>query len=213
MKMNVFDWLYLHLYIRRLPNYFNFIKRQLRDCTNVLELGCANNSPLQYFPKQYYSCAVDIFSPYLKKSRQKSIHNSYVQADLMQLGIRPKSFDCVIALGVLEHLEKPEGMQLIKEMEAIAKKKIILNMPNGFLWQGSMDGNLLQMHKSGWRCEELEILGYRAFGFFGLKILRKEYGKLRFRPRILWFVLSELSQLFTFKMPRYAAEIVYIKRI
>src|SRR3989338_4027971 len=211
--MNLIDHFYTNLYIRHIPNYFNFIKRNLFGCASVLELGCANNSVLQYFPKKYYSCAADIFLPYLKESRRKKIHDSYILADISKLCIKPKSFDCVLALGLLEHLEKEEGLKLLELMQKIARKKIIINIPNGFLPQDTFDGNIYQEHRSGWVCEDLIKLGFSAYGFFGLKNLRVEYGKLRFRPRLLWFLISELTQVLTFKIPQYAAEIVYIKKL
>ena len=211
--MQLIDYLYTNLYIRHIPNYFNFINKNLTGCGSVLELGCANNSVLQYFPKRYYSCATDIFLPYLKESRRKKIHDSYILAEMSQLCIKPKSFDCVLGLGLLEHLEKKEALKLLELMQNIARKKIIINMPNGFLRQDAFDGNIYQKHKSGWICEDLRRLGFSAYGFFGLKSLRKEYGKLRYRPRPLWFIISELTQVFTFKIPQYAAEIVYIKEL
>lgn len=211
--MRLTDYLYNKLYIKYIPNYFNFIKKNLKGCSSVLELGCANNSVLQYFPKRYFSCAVDIFLPYLEQSRNKKIHDSFILADISRLCIKAKSFDCVLALGLLEHLEKSEGLKLLELMQVIARKKIIINMPNGFLRQDAFDGNIYQIHKSGWVCEDLSRLGFKAFGFFGLKSLRTEYGKLRHWPRIFWFIISELTQTFAFKLPQYAAEIVYTKEL
>lgn len=211
--MHPIDYLYTNLYIKAYPNYFNFIKKNLTGCGSVLELGCANNSVLQYFPKRYYSCAVDIFLPYLEESKGKKIHDSYILADISRLCIKPKSVDCVLALGLLEHLEKEEGLKLLELMQVVARKRIIINMPNGYLRQDAFDGNVYQMHKSGWVCEDLRRLGFSASGFFGLKSLRMEYGKLRYRPRLFWFIISELTQIFTFKIPQYAAEIVYIKEL
>lgn len=175
------------------------------NCKTVLDLGCANNSPLQYFSKKYYSCGLDTFLSYLKESRKKGIHDSYILCDVLNLCIKPKSFDCALALGLIEHLDKEDGLKLIKLMHTIAKKKIIINMPNGFLWQGAMDQNIYQKHKSGWVCDELEKLGFSAFGFFGLKYLRKEYGRLKYRPSLIWFLISELTQFLVFKKPRFAA--------
>lgn len=211
--MSLVSWLYTNLYIKHMPNYFNFIKKNLLDCGSLLELGCANNSPLQYFRKKYYSCGLDIFFPYLEESRRKNSHKSYILSDISHLCIKPKSFDCVLALGLLEHLEKEEGLGLIELMETIARKKVIVSMPNGFLRQDAFDGNVYQIHKSGWVCEDLTEQGFSAYGFFGLTSLRKEYGKLRYRPNLLWFIISELTQIFTFKNPNYAAEIVYVKKL
>ena len=41
-------------------------------------------------------------------------------------------FDACIAIDVIEHLPKEEGLKLMEDMESIAKRKIIIFTPNGF---------------------------------------------------------------------------------
>lgn len=202
-----------NLYIKFIPNYFNFLKKRLKDSKSVLELGCGNNSPLQYFPKNYYACGVDIFLPSLRESRSKHIHNSYISADVLTLCIKPKSFDCVIALDVIEHLEKDDGYRLIESMKTIAREKIIIFTPNGFVKQCPYEGNVYHLHKSGWFYDDFKKLGFFAFGFFGLKYLRGEQAKLKYWPRFFWFIISELLQPLVFKIPKLAAQILYIKEL
>ena len=43
-----------------------------------------------------------------------------------------RSFDAVIALELLEHLNKEEGYELIHNMERWARSKVIVSTPNGF---------------------------------------------------------------------------------
>ena len=54
-------------------------------------------------------------------------------ADIRKIGFRPKSFDAVLALDVLKQLTKVDGLNLIKNMEKIAKRFIVPFTPNGFL--------------------------------------------------------------------------------
>jgi hypothetical protein len=79
----------------------------------------------------------------------------------------PKSFDCVLALDLIEHLEKEEGFQLISMMEKIATKRVIIFTPNGLLPQQEFGGNRLQIHKSGWSVEEMREKGFRVIGILG----------------------------------------------
>jgi len=78
-----------------------------------------------------------------KESKKKQIHNEYILADLRKLEFKPKSFDAILCLEVIEHLTKEEGHDLIKKMEKWARKKIIITTPNGY------DCNPFQTHKSG----------------------------------------------------------------
>ena len=74
---------------------------------------------------------------------------------------------------MIEHLEKSDGFKLIQIMESIAKKKVIIFTPNGFLRQeGVFDSNPWQEHVSGWEINEMEKLGFTVKGHGGHKTLR-----------------------------------------
>jgi len=207
-------YLYKSLYIPYVPNYYNFLFKSIRDCESVLDLGCGDNSPLQYNScGNPFSLGMDIFSPNLIESKAKIIHDYYTLADVENLCFKPKSFDCVMALDLIEHLDRDKGMLLIKKMESIAKKKIIIFTPNGFLRHDSDGGNVYNRHRSGWICRDIEKLGFSAFGFFGLKYLRGEYARLKYRPRLFWFMISELTQPIVYHLPNQASQILYLKKL
>jgi 2-polyprenyl-3-methyl-5-hydroxy-6-metoxy-1,4-benzoquinol methylase len=91
---------------------------------------------------------VDAFEPSIEKSRAEGIHNEYVKADVLEIGARleEKSFDCVVASDLIEHLSKEEGLQLLETMEKIARERGVVFTPNGFPPQGEYGGNALQIH-------------------------------------------------------------------
>jgi hypothetical protein len=95
-------------------------------------------------------------------------------------------------------------------MERQAKKKIILILPYGFLRQDAYNGNLFQVHLSGWTFMELKDLGFKVHGVAGLKCVRGYLGQIRWRPAFLRIV-SDISQFFTFWLPTLAAKLFYIK--
>jgi len=79
---------------------------------------------------------------------------------------------------------------------------------------------------SGWTIGELKNRGYKAYGMAGLKHLRRENprvklgdGKemllstIRFKPRILWLFISEITQLITYHFPILAFEVFCVKNI
>ena len=69
--------------------------------------------------------------------------------NLTDIFARNNSNACV-ALDVIEHLVKPDGIKLMRDMETIAAKKVIFFTPCGFLPQHHTTNDDLQEHLSGW---------------------------------------------------------------
>lgn len=119
----------------------------------------------------------------------------------------------MVSLDLIEHLKEDDAIILIKKMELIAKKYVIMHTPNGFVAQEPYENNPYQRHLSGFDVKFFKKAGYKVYGMFGLKQLRKEYGYCRFKPEILCNLLSEFSQHFIYRLPRFAFEILAIKKI
>jgi len=201
-------------YFRLFPDFYSILKRELSGCETVLDLGCGHHSPLQVC-KIPFSVGVELFEPSLKESMRKGIHSQYIQADIRQIEFKPKSFDAVIAIELLEHLTKQEGAELLDKdkMERWARKKVVVTTPNGYLWQGTYANNPLQEHKSGWSVKELRELEFRVFGLNGWKRLRGYKGSVKYKPTFLWARISDLTQKITYHYPRLAFQLFAIKKI
>lgn len=184
-----------------------FLKRELKSCSSVLDIGCGADSPLKHC-KIPYSVAVDIYKPVLWESKAKNTHNAYIAADVTNLEFKPFSFDAVVLCEVLEHLEKDAGERILEKIESWARKKIMLSLPNGYFKQEALYGNPYQVHRCGWSIEELTNRGYRAYGIVGL---RYKPSRFLFFPLAFWAVFSVLLQRITYFFPQAAFEVVYIK--
>lgn len=195
--------------------FYKAIERQLKGMESVLDVGCGSNSPLSRVKKNFYSFGIDVFDPSIKKSRKAKIHNDYRLGDILKLGsfFKPKSFDAVVALDVVEHFKKKDALNLIKSMEIIARKKIIIFTPYGFTQQHPYDGNPYQVHKSGWVIEDFKIRGYNVYGMRGFRFIRGEYATIKYKPWLFWGTLSVASQIFTYYIPRLAYQLLAIKEI
>jgi len=194
------------------PSWIECLKKELSNCNTVLDIGCGYNSPIQYCDVSF-SVGVELYEPYLQESKKKGIHNQYIKADIRRIEFKPKSFDAVVALDVLEHLIKEEGYKLIKKMEKWSRKKIFIIMPNGYLWQNGYDNNPLQEHKSGWSAKELEKLGFKVFGINGWKELRGYRGEIKYKPTLLWTIISNLTLKITYRYPKYAFQLLAVKQL
>jgi len=197
--------------------YTSYLTKQLNGCDSVLDLGCGNNSPIQ-FVKADYKVGVELFKPYMQESKRRRIHDRYIIEDIRKLKMKTGSFDAVVALDVLEHLNKSDGLSLIKKMELWARKKVVVFTPNGLVFTPDSSGgfkecekNPLQIHKSGWEVEELRKLGFKVRGINGLKFLRKGRGNVKYEPSRFGKFVSAMTQMFAFYFPSLSFQLFAVK--
>lgn len=200
------------------------LKRELKDCKTVLDLGCGPSSPLQYSKNNIeYSIGVEMFAPYLEESKKRKIHTDYIEKRIEDVDFPEKSFDAVILIEVLEHLSEEKGYEILEKTSKWARKKVIISTPNGFLPQRARDNNPLQKHLSGWDIKTMNSLGFTCCGLAGFKFLRREaplvveegdfMASIMHKPRFFWFIIATLSQLFTYRFPKSAFELFCVKKI
>jgi SAM-dependent methyltransferase len=199
------------------------LKRELRDCESVLDLGCGSFSPLKYCKSVKHSIGVETFEVAIEESKKRKIHTEYIEKKVEEVDFPENSFDAVIMIEVLEHLPENIGYAMFEKAEKWAKKKVIVSTPNGFLPQQALDGNPFQKHLSGWSIETMKKMGFCCRGLSGFKWIRQEaplegagddfMASIRLRPRFFWFIVATLSQLITYPFPRHAFEIFCVKKI
>lgn len=187
------------------------LRRLLRDCESVLDLGCGDNSPLQLLARIPNSVGVDIFPAALSESRRKGVHDHYVQGDLRQLPFRDQCVDCVLLSHVVEHLTKVEACELLQRIECLAKKRMVLFLPNGFVWQDAYDGNPWQIHMSEWSVTDFKTLGYKVRGLSGLRQLKGYMSRVRYRPQCIWKAMSHLTEVVVYFLPQFSFELLCVK--
>ena len=194
--------------------YVDLLGSEIHGFDSLLDVGCGSDSPMKFFSDMIgRRVGVDAFQPSIDLSLSRGIHNEYHCLDVLEIGgvFPEKSFDGVAALDLIEHLSKAEGLALIGTMERIARKKVIIFTPNGFLEQREHSGNKLQVHRSGWSTAEMKSLGYRVIGVNGWKPLRGESAGIKWKPGPLWMRVSLLSQPFTKNNPNWAFALLCVK--
>ncbi len=193
--------------------YFSTLEKELDGMQTVLDVGCGSWSPLAKVKKNFKSVGIDMYKPSIEELRKTKIHDEYKIGNVLKLRtyFKPKSFDAVIALDVIEHLEKEEGYELLSQMESIARKKVIILTPFGFTEQHPSDGNPYQIHKSGWYIDDFKKRGYKVFGMRGFRFIRGEFANIKYKPWVLWGIIASLSQFFVYQLPILAYQLFAIK--
>jgi len=196
--------------------YHQELEKAIGNVASLLDVGCGINTPIAHVSRRPLKLiGVDGFQPSIDESRKNNKHDDYVLSDLLNIGSHfdTKSFECVVALDVIEHFSKENGFKLLESMEQLASKRVIVFTPNGFLAQDEHSGNVLQKHVSGWSVEEMEQRGYQVIGINGWKPLLGEFSLPRFWPKPIWTVISRLTQPIVRNRPRSAFQILCIKEM
>ena len=203
-----------------IPTLDTELDRNLRDCSTVLDLGCGPNSPVGALKHLTTRVGVEPFGPYFELAKSRNTHDQFHQKLITELDFEPRSFDAVIMIDVIEHMTEEDGLNALRLAEKWARKKVIINSPNGYIPQKSLDGNPLQEHKSGWSYSRMKDLGFVSRGLAGPKWLRHEVEaetmgddlltSIRFRPKIVWFIIATLLQPLVYRFPRFAFSLMSI---
>jgi 2-polyprenyl-3-methyl-5-hydroxy-6-metoxy-1,4-benzoquinol methylase len=195
--------------------YLKLLEKEIVGCCEtLLDIGCGPSSPIKNLSSKFkQTVGVDCYEPCILQSRSLRIHDEYKIMNALEVGeyFKAKSFDCVLASNLIEHLSKKDGLKVILMMERIAKKKVIISTPNGFIAQDGYDVNPYEVHLSGWEVDEMEKMDFRVIGMNGWKLLRGEVAAIKWRPSAFWESVSLLTQMVTTNHPKYAFQLLCIK--
>ncbi len=133
-------------------------------CYTFLDAGCGDGKYLRRIKSSRWMEAwgVDAHALSLKKVGNAAFT---VHGDMPEVlrTFRDDTFDAVICLDVIEHFEKPQALEVMRELERIARGIVILFTPYGFMPQPPEPENPWQEHKCGFSSMELHYLGYETY--------------------------------------------------
>jgi hypothetical protein len=191
------------------------LRRALSGCQSVLDVGCGPSPTLRQLGVSH-PVGIDGYKPSVDQAKKLNTHDEMVHGDVRELDryFRPKQFDACVALDVIEHLTKTDGIRMMQAMERVAVKKVVFFTPSGFLSQKHTADDDLQEHLSGWEPSEMTGQGYKVAGLLGPKRLRGEYHVIKKQPRFFWGLISLLEHfVWTRNHPEKAAAILCVKEL
>lgn len=190
---------------------FHVLQQALEGCETVLDVGCGSYSIMRYLTPGRSFTGLDKYSPSLRNNR--NYYDRLLQADIMQCPIEDKSFDAVVAMDVIEHLSREDGLKMLETIETIARKSVVIHTPNGYLHQPPAPDNPWQEHRSGWAVSDFRSCGYEVFGISGSKRLRGEYARIKRRPLFFWELISACSAPYCRRHPESAFSLCAVKSL
>lgn len=107
--------------------------------SSFLDVGCGAGK-WGYLLKKYrwtdgpvHVTGLDAFEPHITSLRNEKVYDELVHSSAIPLPFPDKSFDSAIAVEILEHLERPDGLRLISELQRVCRQSFVVSTPN-FHW-------------------------------------------------------------------------------
>jgi SAM-dependent methyltransferase len=197
------------------PPFRKELRQVLQGTGSILDVGCGVSSPLAVMKGQARLVGMDAHPAAIETARANGTHDEFHVGDVLNIRqhFGAKSFETVVAIDLIEHLDKSDGLRLLDTMEEVATRRVVVFTPNGFVPQGELDKNPWQVHKSGWNVGEMQERGYEVIGINGWKPLRGEYAYVKWHPKLLWIAFSDLTQLIVRNRPKSAYHLLCIKSL
>lgn len=127
----------LWLIDRFFESAYQLIRPRLKDVDRVLEVGCgpgySSQRILKWLPDRSRFIASDLASGLIEHARRLNHDLSCIQQSAYELAHPDNSFDLVIMLEVLEHLERPE--LALAELHRVSSRYVLLSTPREPLWR------------------------------------------------------------------------------
>jgi ubiquinone/menaquinone biosynthesis C-methylase UbiE len=146
------------------PNYQHSIIDEsailgLSEGKIVLDCGCGIGRWGYLLRKKGYTVVgFDIKKNNTLQAKKYSKYQDLVVADASCIPFKDVTFDCLIAIELLEHLPKKKGIQFLNETKRLTKRKVVLSTPSGFF--EALCDLPEEKHQAGWTQAELEEQGF-----------------------------------------------------
>ncbi len=123
-----------------------------REYTDIQE---AERDPARY---QRHNWKVKIdgiegYPDYLTEMH-RYLYNEIYTGDALEVMKRVSSYDLVFLGDIIEHFEKPAGLELLGQAIGHARKAVIVSTPKYETGQEDLCGNALERHRSLWRAKD-----------------------------------------------------------
>jgi SAM-dependent methyltransferase len=148
-----------------------YIYKDLSRLKSVLDVGTGHGTIIKSVVGPKRRVGVDAYPPAIRVARKRYPGIEFRCFDVRQLGrvFDANEFDGVVGFDIVEHLDKPEALKLIKACERLARVVVWWFVPIGDHKQEfdpRDEGNEeLQRHRSLWKPKEFTQLGYDVWHY------------------------------------------------
>ncbi len=139
---------------------YGFLARNNLENVNLFVVDGANASQR---PKAGWRVRIDGiegYAGYLTPVHDY-VYNRMLIGDALSVlsGIADNAYDLVLAVDILEHFDKPEGLRFLAELRRVAGEAALVSTPKAFHSQ-EIEANPFENHRSCWSQAELAAEGF-----------------------------------------------------
>jgi hypothetical protein len=166
--------------------YRHLIRLLAADCRSVLDVGTGLMRSLEAMPCKT-KVGLEVHRPYLESRELSDAVPLNASALEIERLFVPGAVDLVTLIDVLEHFDQAEALEVLRQVEVVAQRRIVLFTPRGAFPHGGHDsfglgGEEFQRHRSIWEPGDLARLGYRVAVLEGFHDSRNESFVRAFGP-------------------------------
>lgn len=204
-------------------SYMKLLRDFVGEAKTILDLGCEDGRLLTLLSdgKDWKVTGVDIFQKNVNKAAKRKIYVKAIKGDILEISKKlireKKKFDVVFCSQVIEHIDRKKGEEFLGLVDKLAKEKIIIGTPRGFMEQphAFLGDNPHQVHKSGWSEDDFRRRGYKVYGIgFGPVWSEEGLGRTYSKPlALLASIISYAFSPIVYYFPFLAAGILCTKEI
>jgi SAM-dependent methyltransferase len=107
-----------------------------------------------------YIVGCDAFKPFLAKNKAYNPYDDLVLCEAHHLPFQEKCADIVLCFEMIEHMDKAAGYNFLANLDSLARERLVLSTPNGYMEQHDTGDLEFEEHKSFWLSKDFEQAGF-----------------------------------------------------
>ncbi|UCG89592.1 MAG: class I SAM-dependent methyltransferase [Candidatus Heimdallarchaeota archaeon] len=149
----------------RLQHVCNIIPRKL-DGLKILDCGIGFGEMAFRLRTHYrfrgtpFIVGLDLHESYVLLHSTLGLYDKVYNCSVIDIPYAENFFDIVLALELIEHLSKEDGLKMLNEVERVSRGQVIITTPHGFTATRERGGNPHMEHISGWHPKDFTDRGY-----------------------------------------------------
>ena len=139
---------------------------------NVLDLGCGMGYWGLILKNRGCSVVgIDVFLPYLRLVKMLEVYDAVLKCSVIALPFRTNCFDTALSIEVIEHLNKQDGLQLLRQARQVSNR-VIVTTPQHYLSGQNLPSWVpkSEHHHSHWTEQDFQQEGF-TITYLGQSVL------------------------------------------